>query len=212
MTQYDMPESYDVSSFLDKPGQYHVAVDRVEENPVSKGGKLLDGIRLHFQVLAGTDPTQAKRSHGEVIFSPSMDAKDGGEFARKKIGRLIRALELHDKKTGELAEKCRAVSIDWEEARGRQMVVFIVPQDGNEAKYVEVQGAHFYKVSDPEVSHVPKCERSLKLMGATQTSQQTVRQQQQSPPAQRSQAPVAQQPVAVGAASGGGDNWDDLFK
>lgn len=208
MTQYDMPESYELSSYLDKPGQYHVAVDRVEENPVSKGGKLLDGIRIHFQVLAGTDSSQAKRQHNEVIFAPSMDSKDGGEFARKKIGRLIRALGLHDTQTGNLAEQCRSVKIDWEEARGKQMVVFIVPQDGEEAKYVQVQGAHFYKVTDSEVAHVPKCERSLKLMGA-------VAPQQPAKQAQPAKAPVqqpAKQPVAAAAAASGGGEWDDLFK
>lgn len=206
--QYDMPESYDVSSFLDKPGQYHVAVDRVEENPVSKAGKLCEGVRVHFQVLAGTDPSQAKRSHGELVFGPSLDSKDGGEFARKKIGRLIRALGLHDKQSGKLAEQCRSVQIDWEEARGRQMVVFIVPQE-DEPKYVQVQGAHFYKVDDPEVAHVPKCERSLKLMGAAKTASQPAQQPAQQP--QRTAAP-AQQPEAATTASGGGDNWDELFK
>ena len=208
MTQYDMPESYELSSYLDKPGQYHVAVDRVEENPVSKGGKLLDGIRVHFQVLAGTDPSQAKRQHGEVIFAPSMDSKDGGEFARKKIGRLIRALGLHDTQSGNLAEQCRSVVIDWQEARGRQMVVFVVPQE-DDSKYVQVQGAHFYKVTDPEVAHVPKCERSLKLMGAAKPAAQAASQPVQQP--QRTAAP-AQQPVAAAANSNGGDNWDELFK
>lgn len=208
--QYDMPESYDVSSFLDKPGQYHVAVDRVEENPVSKGGKLLEGIRIHFQVLGGTDPSQAKRTHNEVIFAPSLDAKDGGEFARKKLGRLIRALGLHDTKTGNLAEQCRSVQINWEEARGRQMVVFIVPQE-DEAKYVQVQGAHFYKVDDPEVAHVPKCERSLKLMaGATARPAPQQATQQPAQP-QRAAAP-APQPVAAAANGNAGENWDDLFK
>ncbi len=212
---FDMPDDYSVSDFLDKPGQYHVVVEHVDENPTSRGGKLLDGIRVKFRVLGGTESTQLKRAHDEVIFKPSVDAKDGGAFARKKIGRLIRALGLHDQGTGKLAVEVKQAKIDWMEARGRQMVVYMVPQE-DEARYMQIQGAHIYAVTDAECSHVPKNEKALKLMAAGQQSaptqpaaQQTQAQPQTQP--QQPQQQQVQQPVAAAATSGGGDDWDQLF-
>lgn len=222
MASYDMPGDFNQSSFLDKEGQFHLMVTAVDEHPTSRSGDLIDGIKLTVAVLAGTDPSQERRNHSETIFNPSPTSKDGGNFARLKIGRLIRALGLLDKRTGRPCEELRgqAVEIDWQSAKGKQFVATIEHQE-RDPRYVQVAGAHFYKVTDPEVASVPKNAKALQLVaGAVQS--QTLAAQAQAPvsapvqqPAavavQTQPAPVAAVAASGGGASGGGDSWDSLF-
>jgi hypothetical protein len=212
MASYDMPADYSTSNYLDKEGQYHFMVTAVDENPTSKNGDLIDGIKLTVAVLAGTDPSQDRRNHSETIFNPSPTAKDGGNFARLKIGRLIRALGLTDKRTGRPCEELRgqSVEIDWQSAQGKQFVATIVPND-RDPRFVQVSGAHFYKVTDPEVASVPKNEKALRLVAGTQTSQPVAAKPAQAPAPAPVVAPVsAPVQVPVGAAAGG-NAWDELF-
>lgn len=218
MANYDMPGDFSQSSFLDKEGQYHFMVTDVNEHPTSKNGDLIDGIKLTVAVLAGTDPSQERRNHSETIFNPSPTSKDGGNFARLKIGRLIRALGLLDKRTGRPCEELRgqAVEIDWQSAKGKQFVATIEHQE-RDPRYVQVAGAHFYKVTDSEVAAVPKNAKALQLVGG-QSQPLAAQAAPASAPAAVRQ-PVASVPVpapapvaaAAGGGAGGGDTWDALF-
>lgn len=217
MANYDMPGDFSQSSFLDKEGQYHFMVTDVNEHPTSKNGDLIDGIKLTVAVLAGTDPSQERRNHSETIFNPSPTSRDGGNFARLKIGRLIRALGLLDKRTGRPCEELRgqAVEIDWQSAKGKQFVATIEHQE-RDPRYVQVSGAHFYKVTDSEVAAVPKNAKALQLVGGAGSAGQSQPLAAQATPASapaQVRQPVASvpAPAPVAASVGGGDSWDQLF-
>lgn len=215
MANYDMPGDFSQSSFLDKEGQYHFMVTDVNEHPTSKNGDLIDGIKLTVAVLAGTDPSQERRNHSETIFNPSPTSRDGGNFARLKIGRLIRALGLLDKRTGRPCEELRgqAVEIDWQSAKGKQFVATIEHQE-RDPRYVQVSGAHFYKVTDSEVAAVPKNAKALQLVGGASVQSQPLAAQAAAPAPAAVRQPVASAPApapVAAAAVGGGDSWDQLF-
>lgn len=212
MANYDMPSDFSQSSYLDKGGQFHFMVTGVDEHPTSKNGDFIDGIKLTVAVLAGTDPSQERRNHSETIFNPSPTSKDGGNFARLKIGRLIRALGLLDKRTGRPCEELRgqAVEIDWQSAKGKQFVATIEHQE-RDPRYVQVAGAHFYKVTDPEVAEVPKNAKALQLVGGASAAGAGQSQPLAVPAPAQVRQPVAAAPAPVAVAAGGGDSWDQLF-
>lgn len=205
---FDMPEDLTASSYVDKPGFYHFTVDMIDENPTSNSGAAIDGKKLVLTVLAGTVPEQVGRRHSETIFNPNLSSRDQGKFARLKIGRLVRALRMHDTKSGKLAVECRgqSVSLNWKEAIGRQFVGCLVPNKDN-AQYVEIKGAEFYDIADDEVANVPKDSAAANLM---QSASGLTQQPSQSQPTQSQQPAQTQQPAATAAASQGGE-WNDLL-
>lgn len=228
MSDFDMPEDLNNSLYVDGPGIFHFTVDAIEENPTSNSGSVLDGKRLTLTVLAGTAPDQVGRKHSETIFNPNLSSKDQGRFAGKKIGRLVRALRMHDVNTGRPAAECRGqrISLNWNEAIGRQFVGTLVTQK-DDPRYVEIKGADFYDVADDEVASVPKDMQAISLMQQqtapqqpvqqpVQTAQQQVPQQsvqQQQVPQQPSQPPAQQQAPQQSVASGGAaaSEWGDLL-
>ena len=161
MATYKKPASMAVSSFLDKPGWYHFLVNLVDEQPTKKDGGALDGIRLEMTVQGGTEASQEKRTFDPVLFNPSENHKDGGEFATRVHLRLADACNFPLPGPGE------DVEIDWSKARGNQIVACIKLSKGNDNKErLEIDGAHIYHVDDPEVAAIPKNEKMLGLLPA----------------------------------------------
>ena len=157
---FKMPSNTDAGGFVDKPGQYHFTVLEVKENPPKQGGGMSDAVVLVAQVLAGTEPSQLKRTKSIYLNNPNDGHKDGGEFAAKVQARAAIALDLLDPATPAGQE----IEIDWKDAEGRQFIAYLKEKkDGD--KQVELDGAHLYGVADVEVIHVPKNEAALKGIG-----------------------------------------------
>lgn len=157
------PASTEASSFLEKEGQYHFLVSVIDEQPTKRDGGLLDGIRFTLSVLAGTDPSQVKRQFDPILFNPSENNKDGGEYLNRVQWRMADACSLIP------ASGAAEVEIDWQKAKASQIVAFVrfgKAQEGKEPR-LELDGAHIYHVDDPEVSYVPKSEPHLKLLPAS---------------------------------------------
>lgn len=224
---YRQPTSMDVTSFMDKAGQFHFLVNKVDEEPTTKDGAALDGIRVELTCQGGIcrdnpkDDSQVKRPLNVLLFNPSESHRDGGEFATKVHLRLADACCLLPK-----ADAGEEVDIDWSKAAGRQIVAFVnfsKPKEGKEPM-LQIDGAHIYHVDDPNVAHVPKNQAVLKLLPAAlrrmTTDKNDARNQQPTAGAKaasnpaKSASPAAngKQPVGAGAASGnsgGGADYVD---
>jgi len=211
MAAYTMPDSMDVSSFLDKPGWYHFAVVDINENPTSQKGELVDALKLQVQVLDGTEPSQKKREFNPWLNNPNPSHKDGGAFCARVHLRLARALGiLPNAKPGE------AVEIVWANGVGRQFVAKIGVRKGDDGREnMQIDGAHIYHVSDDEVRDIPKDANALKLMGvvakpaaaAANGSGASTNGNGHAKAAMPSPAAPAQQPVAAAASA---SSFDDL--
>lgn len=158
MATYKKPASMAVSSFLEKIGQYHFLVNLIDEQPTKRDGGALDGIRLELTVLAGTEESQIKRTFDPVLFNPSENHKDGGEFATRVHLRAADACCLLPN-----VAAGAEVEIDWSKGKGSQLIAFTKLNKDNR---IEIDGAHIYHVDDPEVAHVPKNEKMLALLPA----------------------------------------------
>lgn len=171
MPEFDTADDFGGFEVLAR-GQYHVVVLDVAENP-TKGGKLIDGTDIEFQVLDGTVRANGRCSEvgkkvGELLFNPQETNKDGGKFLRQKITNFLIAAGLvqHD-------ARGKKVSFEWSDAKGRQLVVFTTTKkrkytkDGEEREIEdsEIEGVNFYHITDPKVAHVPKDVKALALMG-----------------------------------------------
>jgi hypothetical protein len=164
------PASMAVSSFLDKPGQFHFLVNLADEQPAKKTGELIDGIRLELACLAGTDETQVKRTFDPILYNPSESNRDGGAFKNLIQARAADACCIMPDAAADTE-----VEVDWSKAKGAQVIAYVIPS--KDPKFFEIDGAHIYHVDDPEVSHVPKNEAMLRLIPAH------MRRIKQAPPA-----------------------------
>lgn len=204
MAAYTMPDSMEVSSFLDKPGWYHFAVVDINENPTSQKGELVDALKLHVQVLDGTEASQKKRDFNPWLNNPNPSHKDGGAFCARVHLRLARALGiLPSAKPGE------AVEIVWANGVGRQFVAKIGTRKSDDGREnMQIDGAHIYHVSDDEVRDIPKDANALKLMGVAAKPAASANGNGHAKAASPSNtSPPAQQPVAAAASA---DSFDDL--
>lgn len=179
MATYKKPASMETSSFIDKEGQYHLLVNLVDEQPLSKDNAALDGIGLEASCIGGNEPSQVKRTFRQTLFNPSENHRDGGEFATRVHLRLADACGLLGN-----ADADEEVEIDWSKAKGAQIVVYLKTEIGKDKKErLQIDGAHIYHVDDPEVAHVPKNEQMLKLLPAA------MRRKQSAPPADKKSTP-----------------------
>lgn len=154
-----MPQSTEVSSFLDKPGWFHFAIVSIDEQPVSKKNELMDAIRPSLTVLNGTDASQVKRTTAQLLNNPSEAHSDGGEFAARVQARFAKACGiLPAAKPGEMVE------IDWQRAIGMQVVALIKMDKGDKGEFPKIDGAHIYSLDDADCAHVPLAEAAVNLM------------------------------------------------
>lgn len=188
--EFEMPESLETSNFLSADGWYHVMVTKVDTTPSKDDGSPVNGKKFSFRVLDGTDPSQKGCTHNELIGNVSMSHKDGGEFSRKVNARAAIAMNCLQKTAQ------GKVQVDWNRALGQTLVVKVVHDKENE-KYLRIDGAHYYHITDDEVAKIPK-DMALVHSGQQQPAQAPPRQQmpQQMPPQQGypQQAPPQQAP------------------
>lgn len=158
---FTMPSDTSVGNFMDRPGQFHFAVSHAEDGPVFNGS-IADAVVLDLTCLAGTEPSQARKTVKLFLNNPNLSHKDGGEFCAKVQARAAIALGLLDPKTPAGQE----VVIDWSKAAGRQCVAKLIAEKDSKGKdRLNLDGARIWAVDDPDVAHVPMCAASLKLIG-----------------------------------------------
>jgi hypothetical protein len=159
---FDAPASADAGgSFLTTPGWYHFLIIEMNDSPKKSDGGLLDGFKVTANVLDGSPRTddgkqcsEVEKHCGIMFFSPSMSAKDGGEFARKKIARFFLATNLM--KPDQLGSK---VDVNLQDAIGEQFVAKIdITEDG---RYCELSFAEIYHVDDTKVKDIPKSANEI---------------------------------------------------
>lgn len=163
----DIADEQDLQGFdYPKAGQYHVAIEVVDESREKS-----DAMRVLFHVLAGTVPNQAGKSFFERFGDPNESHKDGGKFARKRLAKLGLATGLIRPES--LGQK---VAVNWQDLVGRQCVVAVkeysregTNSSGEKQAYsgAEVDGLHLYGVRDAAVKDVPKDAEMLALEEAS---------------------------------------------
>lgn len=203
MGTFTMPQSTDVSNFVDKPCQAHVVIQSADENPKGKNGDMLawGEVGVTLSVLAATDESQVRRQHSQVFAKPDMSSRDGGEFQSKILARLAMAAGIIPP-----AMPGQQVTVNWQDLAGKQLIVFFnerEDRDDASKKYIQIHGAHLYHINDPDAKHVPKDQEALKL--APQSASASTPTPTQSAPQQTQQT---QHPVAAAASSA--PSWDDL--
>lgn len=159
-TTFTMPDDLNTSNFLDKPGQYHFLVTKIDEAPTTRdGSRAIDGIRFDAQVLAGTDVSQVGRSLGFTLMHPNGSQRDGGKFCHLRQARMLVALGLVD-----LSARGQQVDIDWQHGIGRQFIGAVEARPNDDGKvYHDIAGAKIYALDDPETKHVPLDARAAAL-------------------------------------------------
>ncbi len=164
--ELECPEDIDgQSNFLSEPGTYHAVVIAVDEAPTSKAGVLLEGFRVDFAVLDGTVAGQKDKQFDIMFFKPKLTDKNGGEFAKRKQARFAIATGILPR-----AEPGKRVTVDLQQANGRQLVVELEhqkdQQTGQPTKFLQLAWANIYHVDDPAVAKVPKDTTALSLLPA----------------------------------------------
>jgi len=162
--ELECPEDIDgQSNFLTEPGTYHAVVIAVDEAPTSKAGVLLEGFRVEFAVLDGTVAGQKDKQFDIMFFKPKLTDKNGGEFAKRKQARFAIATGILPR-----AEPGKRVTVDLQQANGRQLVVELEHQKdmttGEPTKFLQLAWANIYHVDDPAVAKVPKDATALSLL------------------------------------------------
>jgi len=162
--ELECPEDIDgQSNFLTEPGTYHAVVIAVDEAPTSKAGVLLEGFRVEFAVLDGTVAGQKDKQFDIMFFKPKLTDKNGGEFAKRKQARFAIATGILPR-----AEPGKRVTVDLQQANGRQLVVELEHQKdmttGEPTKFLQLAWANIYHVDDPAVAKVQKDATALSLL------------------------------------------------
>jgi hypothetical protein len=149
----DMPEGMG-GGFLKAAGTYHFAVERINEEPVWRGGdkkgQPMGGFEIEASVQAGAHEGSKFTIH---VREPSLAHKDGGAFARQIIKRTLVALGYCPPNSG------GRIEADFKTGGGRQFVVTLVENDKG---YLEVKGDAIYHVDDPAA---PSCDRNQAAIG-----------------------------------------------
>jgi hypothetical protein len=167
------------------PGQYHVAVQSVDES-FEKGDKVI----VEFQVLAGTTPGQTRKTITEY-YSVS-------EKALPRLQRLALA-------TGLLQPNEPEREVQLSDAEGRQLVIEVEEhsyekkEDGKTVDTVRISWMGMWSIGNPAVADVPKDGDALKLLPGALPGQSNP---PAAPPAtQQAKAPVQPPPAGGSAAS-----------
>jgi len=149
----------DVSSgetFLSQPGRYHVVVQDLNEPATKRDGTIIQGTLFGVTFAVAEGPQQDK-TVSVSFFAPSLQSKDGGAMARKKVDRFLIAVSLVDP-----SETGKAKKIKLDEAIGRQCCVEF--EHDKEGKYLQLKYANIYHVDDPEAANVDKSDEFLSMI------------------------------------------------
>ncbi|MGN6546365.1 MAG: hypothetical protein ACTHK7_15030 [Aureliella sp.] len=146
------------SSFLSKPGFFHVVVMAQDPQPMSfDKSKYLDGLDVTFGVLAGTHPDQFDKTFDQLFLKGNAEQRDGGKFCNRRLLKLFLA-------TGMMGQHVpgQQTQLDTAAMVGRQLVIEVEerpngPQAKNpNGKHIELKFDCLYHVDDPAVKDVPK--------------------------------------------------------
>lgn len=146
-----------------KEGQYHLAIQDVDHK--SEKAVKAKGLRIQFEVLNGTVPGQVGMGFQQTFKWPDGSHKDGGEFCKKYITKLLIATGyMHPSQLG------KRMDIEWTDLVGRQLVCKIKAykreNDGKVYEGVEIDGLHFWHVNHEDAASVPKDKDALELRPA----------------------------------------------
>lgn len=143
-----------------EPGQYHAVVAKVEVEPDTKTG-YLQGVRVTFQVLAGTVEKQAGRTFDDVWWWPRSDSKDGGKFANKRLVKLATATGVLPKNV--IGKVKQVAAPDWPQMEGRHVIVGVKHdvQDKYTHARVDSAGMAIWSLDDPAAAQVPRDAASI---------------------------------------------------
>lgn len=163
---YDAPETLDNTGGNQPktPGTYHMCVVDVDEEPTGKNNSLLDGFQVTLEILDGTAKdsdgvcTEKGKQLRMMFFNPSLKAKDGGEFARKKIGRLFVATNV----MGPDQAGQRGLEIDLQAMRTQQLVMTL--ELDRDAKFLQLSYADIWHIDDPDAAGFPMDASALSFI------------------------------------------------
>ena len=162
---YDEPEDMNGSPWLSKAGTFHVIVMEQDPAPLNANKtEKLDGLKVKFGVVAGTDATQIDKQSDQLFFRGKSSDKDGGKFANLKLHKLFCATGL---KNGLNPGKTTAVNTA--DLINRQLVIeFEAKPDSRNPSIIrhQVKGDRIFHVDDPEVAAVPKNAEAIAMIPA----------------------------------------------
>lgn len=164
---FESPEDLDGYQFP-KEGQYHLAIQDADHE--SDKAHAANGLRIAFEVLNGNIPGQEGLSFQQTFKWPSAEHKDGGEFVRKLITKLLLATGyMHPSQLGKKQE------VEWTDLVGRQIVAQVKhykrtaefgSNKGRTYEGAEIDGLKFWHVGHEGVASVPKDAEALGLRPA----------------------------------------------
>ena len=145
--------------YLSEPGTYHCVITSIAEGEGPKGNPI-DGFTVGLAVLDGTVGGQKDKQTNLCLFSPdpNRDAKSQ-DWARKKQTAFVVAAGLLD-----LAKLGSKVSIDLNEAVGRQIVLTFENNEYEGKARLQLAWANIYHVDDPRVAKIPKDKEALSVI------------------------------------------------
>lgn len=149
------------SQFLDQEGEYHVAVQDIQQPALKADGSYITNslFAVTFCVLSGPAGTENKIKK-EIFWTPNTSSRDGGKMERKKIDRFLLAVNLIQ--PGELN---RQKDIDLEKAKFQQLCVRLGKRtDSSGREHLQIKFADIYHVDDEDCSRFPKNAEALNLI------------------------------------------------
>lgn len=165
----EMPEKEDLmggSNWLKAPGTYHLHITSVDEQPVDKDGKAVDGFKVEFNVLGGME---GGKKIDVIFFNPTKAPEAGKKnWPLLKQGAFLLAAGLVDPSaTG------KQVSVELQDAVDRQIVIEFSYDERDadkpaDKKYLQVHYANIYHVDDPRAASVNKDAKALGMLPSTQ--------------------------------------------
>lgn len=178
MTEYTQEDvdSVGAGQFVDRPGWYHAICEKVEHKD---DGQKSPSYAFTFRVLAGKPDGQKGATITDHLYL-TPKTRDRQVLFAKRLGLI------GNQHAG------KAVSIDWDNAIGRQVAIQVVEEEierngqksGEKRCKLAFNGIH--TLDDPKVKDVPRDAAAVAATG---------------------QRPAASQPAAVGA---GADKFADL--
>lgn len=168
--EFDWQHGEDFDSgnkFLETPCMAHCVVSDVQVPAKRSNGELIDSGLFSYtlKVIEASVPGQKDKEFNGVFFRPSLDSKDNGAMARKKVDRFLVATCL-----AKPDDKGQKGKVNPTKAIGRQLLVKFGTRPGKKnsegkiPEYLDVSFANFFHVDDPEASEYPRSQESLAIL------------------------------------------------
>lgn len=146
------------SSFLSKPGFFHVVVMAQDPQPMNfDKSKYLDGLHVTFGILAGTHPDQFDKTFDQLFLRGNADQKDQGKFCNRRLLKLFLATSMMGQHV-----PGQQTALDTAAMVGRQLVIEVEERPNSaqaknpNGKHIELKFDCLYHIDDPAVKDVPK--------------------------------------------------------